>query len=56
MIHWMIQVLMRLAPDTNLTEEAVQVANMTNSSIDRIVETSKELIETIEDITKKLVG
>jgi len=54
MIHWMIQVLLRLAPDKNLTQEAVQLTNMMNISLSRVIETSQELIEAIEDITNRL--
>jgi hypothetical protein len=50
----MIQVLLRLAPDKNLTQEAVQLTNMMNISLSRVIETSQELIEAIEDITNRL--
>jgi len=56
MIHWMIQVLLRLAPDKNLTEEAVQLTNMMNVSLSRVIETSQELIEAIDEITNRLTG
>ena len=56
MIHWMVQVIIRLAPDQDqLSEEARQTIYMSCASTDKLVETANNIIQKIEQFTKKLL-
>jgi coenzyme F420-reducing hydrogenase delta subunit len=56
MIHWMVQIIIRLAPDQDqLSEEARQTIYISSSSADKLVELANKLIEKIEAFSKSLI-
>lgn len=57
MIRWMVQILIRLAPDSEeLSEEARQTIYVNSDSIEKLIETANTLIEKIDSFTKKLTA
>jgi hypothetical protein len=56
MIHWMVQILIRLAPDQeDISEEARQTIYIASASTERLIETANSLIEKIDLFTQSLV-
>jgi hypothetical protein len=55
MIHWMIQILIHLAPDQDLSDEALKIMYTSSSSVEKLIEVARKLIEKIESFTRLLV-
>lgn len=56
MIYWMIQVLVRLAPDReNLSNEVKKLIYNPETSIENLVQKAEKLMETIDKFTQFII-
>lgn len=56
LVHWMIQVLIRLAPDQEyISDEARESIYKSSDSIENLILNSNELKSNLEELTKSLV-
>ena len=57
MIFWMIQALIRLAPDReNLSNEVKKLIYNAETSVENLIQNAEKLIETIEKFTSFLIA
>ena len=56
LVHWMIQVLIRLAPDQEyISDEAKESIYKSSDSIENLILNSNELKDCLEELTKSII-